>query len=150
MSRFPSATHLARWARLCPGNHESAGKRYSGRTGSGNVWLRSGLIQAAHAAVKCKTTYLAAVYRRLAPRRGKKRAIVAVRARMLIAAYHILLHREPYRDLGSQYLDERRQEIFSQANVSSDAPVGLQRCFRTAFYYLSYNLPLFSRQFAPV
>lgn len=58
----------------------------------------------------CKTTYLAAVYRRLAPRRGKKRAIVAVRARMLIAAYHILLHREPYRDLGSQYLDERRQE----------------------------------------
>jgi transposase len=110
MSRFPSASHLARWARLCPGNHESAGQRYSGKTGSGNTWLRSGLIPAAHAAVKCKTTYLAAVYRRLAPRRGKKRAIVAVRDRMLVAAYHILLHRKPYRDLGHQYLDEHRQE----------------------------------------
>jgi transposase len=110
MSRFPTAAHLARWARLCPGNHESAGKRYSGKTGSANNWLRSGLIQAAHAAVKCKKTYLYAVYRRLAPRRGKKRAIVAVAHRMLIAAYQILLKQEPYQDLGHQYLDERRQE----------------------------------------
>ncbi len=110
MSRFPSAAHLARWARLCPGNYESAGKRYGGKTGSGNNWLRSGLIQAAHAAVKCKNTYLSAVYRRLAPRRGKKRAIVAVAHRMLIAAYYILLRQEPYQDLGDNYLDPRYRE----------------------------------------
>jgi hypothetical protein len=72
--------------------------RYSGRTGQGNNWLRSGLIQAAHAAVKCKDTYLSAVYQRLVRHRGQKKAIVAMRDRILTAAYHILLKQEPYRD----------------------------------------------------
>ena len=107
MSRFKSEAHLAKWAKLCPGNHESAGKRYSGRTGQGNNWLRSGLIQAAHAAVKCKATYLKAVYQRLVKRRGKQKAIVAVAHRILKAAYQILSKQEPYRDLGANYLDSR-------------------------------------------
>lgn len=110
MSRFKSEAHLAKWAKLCPGNHESAGKRYSGRTGQGNNWLRSGLIQAAHAAVKCKATYLKAVYQRLVKRRGKQKAIVAVAHRILKAAYQILSKQEPYRDLGANYLDSRRSD----------------------------------------
>lgn len=110
MSRFSSDAHLAKWAKLCPGNHESAGKRYSGRTGQGNNWLRSGLIQAAHAAVRCKDTYLKAVYQRLVKRRGKHKAIVAVAHRILKAAYHILSKQQAYRDLGANYLDSRRPE----------------------------------------
>ncbi len=106
MSRFPSAAHLARWARVCPGNNESAGKQFSGRTGQGNSWLRSGLIQAANAASRCKNTYLAAVYQRLAARRGRKRAIVAVAHRILTAAYHMLSTGQPYRDLGVSYLNQ--------------------------------------------
>lgn len=110
MSRFKSEAHLAKWAKLCPGNHESAGKRYSGHTGQGNNWLRSGLMQAAHAAVRCKNTYLKAVYQRLLRRRGKQKAIVAVAHRILKAAYQILSKQEPYRDLGANYLDSRRSD----------------------------------------
>lgn len=110
MSRFPSAAHLASWAKLCPGNHESAGKQYSGKTGTGNRWLRSGLIQAANAAIKCKQSYFAAVYRRLVQRRGHKRALVAVAHRILIAAYHILLKQQPFHDLGCNYLTQRPQK----------------------------------------
>jgi len=73
IDRFPSAAHLCKWARVCPGNYESAGKRYSGNTGQANRWLRSALVQAANAAIKCKQSYLAVVYRRLAARRGHKR-----------------------------------------------------------------------------
>lgn len=78
MSRFKSAAHLAKWAKLCPGNYESAGQRLAGRTGQSNTWLRSALVQAANAAVRCKNSYLNAVYRRLVARRGRKKAIVAV------------------------------------------------------------------------
>lgn len=104
MSRFKSDAHLAKWAKLCPGNHESGGKRYSGRTGQGNSWLRSGLIQAAHAAVRCKNTFFQAVYQRLVKRRGSKKAIVAVAHKILKAAYHILSKQQPYQDLGVDYL----------------------------------------------
>jgi transposase len=110
MTRFRDADQLASWARVCPGNHESAGRRYSGATGKGNLWLKSGLVQAAHAAVKQKDTDLAAVYRRLVARRGVKRAIIAVAHRMVIAIYHILSKREPYRELGGNYLNERSKE----------------------------------------
>jgi transposase len=98
VERFLSAKSLARWARLCPGNSESAGKRRSGRTGSGNPTLRVALVQAAHAAVKVKDSYLAHVYHRLAARRGARRAIIAVAHRILIAAYHILRSHRPYDD----------------------------------------------------
>jgi transposase len=110
MRHFASAAHLASWAKLCPGNHESAGKRYSGKTGKGNVWLRSTLIQAAHAAVRTKDTYLAAFYARLVARRGKKKAIVAVAHKLLTIAYTLLTKREQYREPGITYLDERRKD----------------------------------------
>src|SRR5205823_1039768 len=76
MSRFPSAAHLSSWAGMCPGNHESAGKRRSGKATKGNRWLRTALVQAAWAASHTKETYLAAQYRRLARRRGRKKALV--------------------------------------------------------------------------
>jgi transposase len=114
MTRFASAGHLARWARVCPGNNESAGKRLSGATGHGNTWLRSTLVQAAHAAARTKGTYLASVYRRLVARRGVKKAIMAVAHRIVIAIYHMLSKREPYHDLGATYHDERSQQRLIQ------------------------------------
>ncbi len=101
MDKFPSEGHVASWAKLSPGNHESGGKRYSGKTGKGSRWLRSALVQAAHAAVKVKGSHLAAVYQRLKARRGKQKAIIAVAHRLLVAIYHMLKHREPYREIGS-------------------------------------------------
>ncbi len=110
MRRFPSAGHAASWARVSPGNNESAGKRYSGRTGPGNQWLRSGLVQAAHAAVRVKDSYFATVYRRLVARRGVKKAIMAVAHRILIAVYYMLLRHEPYRAPDAPTLDEQRKD----------------------------------------
>jgi transposase len=108
MQRFGSAERLASWAKVCPGNNESAGKRRSGRTGQGNAWLRSGLVLAAHAAVVVKDSYFAKVYRRLAMRRGAKRAIMALAHRLLIAVYHMLLKHEPYRAPEPSAHDARR------------------------------------------
>jgi transposase len=109
MARFGSAARLASWAKVCPGNNESAGKRYSGRTGQGNGWLRSGLVQAAHSAVMVKESYFAKVYRRLVSRRGAKKAIMAVAHRLLIAVYHMLHKQEPYRAPEPTAHDERRK-----------------------------------------
>lgn len=106
MSRFPTDQHLASWAAMCPGNRESAGKRKSGHTNHGNRWLRTALVQAAWAASHSKKTYLAAQYRRLAGRRGKKRAIVAVGHTMLVMMYHMLKEGVDYRELGPDYLDK--------------------------------------------
>jgi len=114
MSRFPSADHLASWAGLAPGNNESAGKKRSGKVRKGDRWLRSGLIQAAHAASRKATCYLASQYHRLAARRGKKKAAVAVAHSILISVYYILSRREPYRDLGPNYFDERKREATVQ------------------------------------
>ena len=110
MSRFPSAAHAAAWAGLAPGNYESAGKRYSGRIRQGNAALRSGLVQAAWSSSHMKDTYLAAQYRRLIARRGKKRTIVAVAHSILVIAYHMLRRHEPYHELGGNYFDERKKE----------------------------------------
>ena len=107
VARFPTAGHLAAWAGLAPGNHESAGKRLSGKTRQGSDALRSALVEAAQAAVHCRDTYLAAHYRRLAARRGAKRAIVAVAHTILIIIYHLLRDGTTYRELGSTYYDER-------------------------------------------
>jgi transposase len=107
VSRFPTAKHLASWAGMCPGNRESAGKRLSGATRKGSPWLRGLLVQAAHAAARTKGTYLAAQYRRLASRRGKSRAAVAVGHTLLVIVYHLLRHGTDYHDLGPHYFDER-------------------------------------------
>jgi transposase len=110
MSRFPTADHLAAWAGVAPGNNESAGKRYSGTTRHGDRALTVALVQAAHAAARTRNTYLSAQYHRLAGRRGKKRAIVAVAHSILVISYHIIQRKEPYRDLGGDYFDQRRPE----------------------------------------
>lgn len=117
LSRFPSAKHLASWAGMCPGNKESGGKRLSGKTRKGNVWLRQVLIEIAHVASKTKDTYLAAQYRRIAARRGKKRALVALAHTILVMIYHILTRRQPYQELGVAYFDELERQHVEQRLV---------------------------------
>jgi transposase len=110
MSRFPSADHLASWAGVAPGHHESAGKRASGKTRKGNRFLRTILVQAAHAAARTKGTYLSAQFRRLATRRGKKRAVLAVAHSILVMAYYMIQRQEPYREAGADYFDQLQPE----------------------------------------
>jgi transposase len=107
---FAGRGHLASWAGICPGNHESAGKRKSGRTTQGNKWLRVVLVQCAWAASRSKGTYLKAMYGRLAARRGKKRALVAVAHRLLDIIYNVLKKGESYRELGADYLDKKQDK----------------------------------------
>jgi len=110
MSAFPSAAHLASWAKLCPGNRESAGKRLSGRTGKGNQWLRVSLVQAAHAAVRKRDSWLAAYYGKLVARRGAKKAIVAVAHKLVTIGYSLLCNGELYQERGTTAMDERQKE----------------------------------------
>ena len=117
MSRWPTAAHLASWAGMCPGNNQSAGKRGSGRTRSGNTWLRAALIEAAQAAAHTKATYLAAQYQRLAARRGAKKAAVAVGHTILRIAYEIVGQQTTYVDLGPHYFDERRRQAVERRLV---------------------------------
>ena len=117
MSRFPTAYHLSSWAKLCPGNYESAGKRKSGRAGKGNPWLTSALIEAAWSAARTKDTYLSAQYRRIAPRRGSKRAIKAVAHSIIVSIYHMLKEGTPYRELGGNYFDNRNRQSTVQRSV---------------------------------
>jgi len=107
MDRFPTDPHLASWAGVCPGNTESVGKRKSGKTTTGSRYLRAALVQAAWAASHQKGTYLAAQYKRLVKRMGKKKALVAVGHSILVIAYHGLQNRTPYRELGSEYFERR-------------------------------------------
>jgi transposase len=110
MSVFPTARHLASWAGRCPGNHESAGKRRSGKTRNGSKWLDIALEEAATAAIRVKDSYLAAQYRRLKPRCGHKKALGAVKHSMICAIWHMLATGETYRDLGSDYYTQRDPE----------------------------------------
>lgn len=109
MTRFPNADHLVSWGGMCPGSNESAGKRRSSRTRKGNTILRSTLTQAGQAAGRTKHTYLAAVYQRIAARRGKKRAAIAVGRRILEIAYFVLRDGVAYEELGANYYDERKK-----------------------------------------
>ena len=110
MQRFPSARHLASWAGMCPGNRESAGKRLSGKTRKGNPWLRTALVEAAHAATHCTDCYLAAQYHRLVLRRGGKKATIAVGHTLLVIVYHMLADEQDYQELGGNYFDEHDQQ----------------------------------------
>lgn len=105
MSRFASSAHLASWARICPGTHESAGKRRPTGTGAGNNWLRTTLLESAWAASHSRATYLQARYRRIARRRGAKRAAIAVAHTILVIAFHVLRDQVAFRDLGADYFD---------------------------------------------
>src|SRR5262245_29473776 len=110
MAQFPTAGHLASWAGMCPGKNESAGKRRSGHTTKGNRWLKRILVQAAWAASHTKGTYLAAQYRRLAKRRGRKRALVALGHPLLVVIYHVLKQGTTYAELGPDFLDRLEPE----------------------------------------
>jgi transposase len=107
IARFPTAGDLASWAGVCPGNHEWAGKQPTGKTRHGDPWLKAALGQAAVSASRTKDTYLAARYRRIASRRGKKRALVALEHSILIAVWHMFTHDIEYADLGGGYFLER-------------------------------------------
>jgi transposase len=110
MGQFPTAEHLAAWAGLAPGNHESGGKRHSGRRRQGNPTLASTLVQAAWGAVRTQGTFLKARYHRLAARRGQKRAIVAIARSILVSIWHMLTRRQPYQELGADFFDARKKE----------------------------------------
>ena len=106
MDQFADAGRLASWAGLCPGNNESAGKHYSGKTRGGNVWLKRILCQVAWAASHTRDTYFAALFRRIAAKRGKKRATLAVAHAILVTVYALLKNHRTYQDLGSDYFDK--------------------------------------------
>jgi transposase len=110
MAVFPDEHHLSSWCGLCPGNEESAGKRLRSRTRKGNRWLRRALAEAGWAAGRAKDSYLSAQYRRLASRRGKKRALLAVGHSLLVIMYHVLKNQVEYQDLGPDYFDRLEPE----------------------------------------
>jgi transposase len=112
MNQFPDEDHLSSWAGMSPGNEESAGKRSRSRTTKGNRWLRRALTEAAWAASHTKESYLGARYRRLAPRRGKKRALIAVGHTILKIFFHILKEHVDYRELGADYFDKLKPEQY--------------------------------------
>jgi transposase len=126
MSRFPNAKHTASWAGLAPGKNESAGRNRSSRTSKANRYLKTALVQAAHAAGRSKDNYLAAQFRRLASRRGKKRAAVAVAHSILVIAYHIINEGTEYVDLGANYFDERKQETVQKQLIRRLEKLGLR------------------------
>jgi transposase len=105
MTRFPTAAHLASWAGLCPTNKESAGKHTPGPMNRGNVWLRAIMGEVAWASVKTKTSYFYAQFHRIARRRGRNKAAIAVAHSMLTAVYHVLRTGQPYAELGVDYFD---------------------------------------------
>jgi transposase len=126
MSRFPNARHAASWAGLVPGKNESAGRNRSSRTNKANRYLKTALVQAAHAAGRSKDNYLSAQYRRLASRRGKKRAAVAVAHSILVIVYHIIKRGTQYVDLGGNYFDKRKQESIQKQLVRRLEKLGLK------------------------
>ena len=124
MDRFASDRHLCSWAALCPGNDQSAGKRRSGRTRRGNRWLRTVLLQAAWAAIKVKGGYFGAQFRRIAKRRGEKRAAIAVAHSLLTVIYHVLKHGVAYQDLGADHFDRRSPERYARYHLRRLAELG--------------------------
>jgi transposase len=122
--QFPDAHQAASWVAICPGNHQSAGKQKSGKTRKGNRWLRAALVEAAWAAARSQQTYLAALYSRLLPRKGEKRALVAVAHSILVAAYQMLKTGQPYREPGPDYFDRLRPQHTANRLVKRLAQLG--------------------------
>lgn len=126
MAPFPSDAHLASWAGICPGNNESAGKHKSGRTTKGSRWLRQALVQAAWAASRSKKTYLAAQYSRLARRRGRKRASVAVGHSILRIVYHMLKYNLHFQQLRADYFDKLNPQRLQRHLIKRLEGLGLR------------------------
>ena len=110
MTVFPSPKHLASWAAICPGHYESAGRQTRGTIRKGNRWLRGTLVQAALAATRKKGSYAGAQFRRIAKRRGKQRALIAVAHSLLVAAFYIIRDRVAYHDLSAEHFDRLTPE----------------------------------------
>ena len=132
MSRFPTHRHAASWGGMCPGQHESGGKRQRCGTRKGSPWLRAALVEAARAASRVKDSYAAAQYHRLARRRGAKRAALAVGHSILVASYYILKEDTDYVELGGHYFDERDREQIVRQNVRRLRQLGYEVELRQA------------------
>jgi transposase len=126
MSVFPDERHLSSWAGICPGNEESAGKRLRSHTTRKNRWLRRALVEAAWSAGRAKQSYLGAQYRRLAARRGKKRALLAVGHSLLVIFYHMLKSDVAYQDLGAEYFDRLDPERLRRHLIKRLEQLGYQ------------------------
>ena len=124
MTRFPTAGHISSWVGVCPGNNESAGKRRNGKTRNGNKTLKSTLVQCAQSAVKRKNTFYRAQYERLAMKRGKKRAILAVAHSMLISIYYIIKGDKEYEELGANYYNQFNVEKKANAYMKKLMDLG--------------------------
>jgi transposase len=126
MNQFASDKQLASWAGMCPGNNESAGKRRSGKTRKGNRYLRAVLVQAAWVASQQKETYLAAQYKRMVKRMGKKKALVAVGHTILVIVWHLLKKNAIYQELGGDYFDRRHKEQQKKRLIKQLESLGLK------------------------
>ena len=124
MSRFPTSGHLISWAGLCPKNDESAGKRRSARMRKGAPWLKTTLIQCAWAATRSKDSYLQAQFHRLRARRGAKKAVCAVAASILTAAYHMLSNGTLHRDLGPDHFHNSTKHAQTKRLIKRFADLG--------------------------
>lgn len=124
MSRFPSAKHLASWAGVCPGNRQSGGKRLSGKPTGGDTWLKGILGEVAWAIARSRGNYLSAQYHRIARRRGKLKAAMAVAHSVVVIAYHLLKDKQPYRDLGVDYFDKLDIERIRRHHVNRLTALG--------------------------
>jgi transposase len=140
MHQFPSAAHVASWAALCPGNNESAGKRYSGKTRRGNVWLRRTLCEVAWAASHTKGTYFSSQFHRIAARRGKQRALVAVAHSILVTAYSMLKYKRHYRELGADFFDQINRERVRNRLVQRLAKLGFEVTLKSKEEHASAEL----------
>lgn len=125
MNQFPSASHLASWTGLCPGNNESAGKRKSGKTRKGNDILRATLIECAKVAGHLKNTYFSTQYNRISARRGKNRATVAIAHAILKTAYYMLKNNTPYKELGPDFFELRRKAEIVKKSIKRLETLGL-------------------------
>ena len=126
MEQFPNEQHLASWAGMSPGNNESAGKKKSSRTTHGDKYLKVVLVEAGWGASRTKNTYLRSKYESLVARRGKKRALIAIGHKILCAAYFIIKNKEPYLELGAEYLESRRTKNQVQSLLDKLKNLGLE------------------------
>lgn len=126
MEQFPSASHLASWVGMCPGNNESAGKKKSGKTRKGNPSLKKTLIQCGRSAANSKNTYLNSLYKRIAARRGTKRAVVAVGHAILTVCYHMIKSGARYYELGADYFEHRNREDIVKRSIKRIEAMGFR------------------------